>query len=77
MDLLISILPYFCTILIAVELFSLSGLNKYLEKLLEPVFTALGDDYAYDEYGQNVFTHLSPPRAGYSGVPQDIALDFF
>ena len=42
MDLLISILPYFCTILIAVELFSLSGLNKYLEKLLEPVFTALG-----------------------------------
>lgn len=41
-DLLLSILPYFCTILIAVELFALSGLNKYLEKLLEPVFTALG-----------------------------------
>lgn len=42
LDLLVSIMPYFCTILIAVELFSLSGLSAYMQKALSPLFTALG-----------------------------------
>ena len=42
LDLLLSIMPYFTVILIAVELFTASGLGAKLERLLEPVFTALG-----------------------------------
>lgn len=42
LKLVCSIFPFICAILIAVELFSLSGLNVYLSKLLAPIFTLLG-----------------------------------
>ena len=40
--LILSIFPYICAVLIAVELFSLSGLNSYLAKIMSPVLTFLG-----------------------------------
>ena len=42
LDLLLSIMPYFTVILIEVDLFTASGLGAKLERLIEPVFTALG-----------------------------------
>lgn len=42
LKLIVSIFPYICAILIAVELFSLSGLNVYFNKLLSPVLKVLG-----------------------------------
>ena len=41
-SLILSIFPYICAVLIAVELFSLSGLNSYLAKIMSPVLTFLG-----------------------------------
>ena len=41
-SLILSIFPYICAVLIAVELFSLSGLNSYLAKIMSPVLTVLG-----------------------------------
>lgn len=41
-DLILSIFPYICAVLIAVELFSLSGLNSYLAKLMSPLLTFFG-----------------------------------
>ncbi len=40
--LILSIFPYICAVLIAVELFSLSGLNSYLAKIMSPVLSFLG-----------------------------------
>lgn len=37
-----SIFPFICAILIAVELFSLSGLNAYFSKFLSPLLRVLG-----------------------------------
>ena len=37
--LILSIFPYICAVLIAVELFSLSGLNSYLAKMMSPILT--------------------------------------
>ena len=42
LQLLFSIMPYFTVILIAVQLFTASGLGAKTEQLLKPVFTALG-----------------------------------
>lgn len=42
LELLMSIMPYFTVILIAVELFTVSGLGGKLEELLTPLFNALG-----------------------------------
>ena len=42
LELVFSIFPFICSILIAVELFSLSGLNSYLSHFLEPLFRVLG-----------------------------------
>ena len=41
-SLILSIFPYICAVLIAVELFSLSGLNAYLAKIMSPLLGALG-----------------------------------
>ena len=41
-ELLLSVMPYFCAILIAVELFSASGLAEKLQNALSPLFSALG-----------------------------------
>lgn len=41
-QLVLSIFPYICAVLIAVELFSLSGLNLYFARFLSPVFNLLG-----------------------------------
>lgn len=41
-ELLLSVMPYFCAILIAVELFSASGLAEKLQNALSPFFSALG-----------------------------------
>ena len=40
--LIVSVFPFLCAIMIAVELFSMSGLSKYFSKILEPVLTFLG-----------------------------------
>lgn len=42
LKLVISVFPYICAILIAVELFRLSGLALWLTKAMTPVFTVLG-----------------------------------
>lgn len=41
-SLILSIFPYICAVLVAVELFSLSGLNAYLAKIMSPILTFLG-----------------------------------
>lgn len=41
-SLILSVFPYICAVLIAVELFSLSGLNSYLAKITSPVLSFLG-----------------------------------
>ena len=41
-SLILSVFPYICAVLIAVELFSLSGLNAYLAKIMSPVLSFLG-----------------------------------
>lgn len=40
--LILEIFPYICAVLIAVELFSLSGLNAYFSRFLAPVFNLFG-----------------------------------
>lgn len=42
LQLLLSIMPYFTTILIAIELFTASGLGEKLTQVLKPLFTAMG-----------------------------------
>lgn len=42
LSLVLSIFPFVCAIMIAVELFSQSGLADYLGKLLSPVFKLIG-----------------------------------
>ncbi|MGN0771201.1 MAG: nucleoside recognition domain-containing protein [Christensenellales bacterium] len=42
LNLIVSVFPFLCAIMIAVELFSMSGLSKYFSKILEPVLTFLG-----------------------------------
>ena len=41
-SLVLSVFPYICAVLIAVELFSASGLNSYLSRILAPLFRLLG-----------------------------------
>lgn len=41
-ELILSIFPYICAVLIAVELFELSGLNAYFARFLSPLFNVLG-----------------------------------
>ncbi|MDE7070648.1 MAG: spore maturation protein [Clostridia bacterium] len=42
LSIVLSIFPYICAVLVAVELFSLSGLNAYFAKIMSPVLTFLG-----------------------------------
>ena len=42
LNLIYLIFPFLCSVLIAVELFSMSGLNTYISKFLAPVFNFLG-----------------------------------
>lgn len=41
-SLVLSVFPYICAVLIAVELFSASGLNSYLSRILAPLVRLLG-----------------------------------